>query len=68
MRWAGHVACMVERRGVYRILVGRPEGNILHAKPRYKWKNNIKVELQELGWGAWSGLVCLGRGEGFGHL
>jgi hypothetical protein len=48
MRWAGHVARMGERRGVYRILVGKPEGKKPHGRPRRKWKDNIKMDLQEV--------------------
>jgi hypothetical protein len=58
MRWAGHVACMGEGRGAYRILVGRPEGRPLE-RPRRRWEDNIKMDLQEVGWGAWSGLIWL---------
>ena len=49
MRWTGHVACMGERRGVYRVLVGKPEGNILFGRPRRRWYDNIKMDLQEVG-------------------
>jgi hypothetical protein len=45
MRWAGHVALMVERRGVYRVLVGKPEGKRPLGKPRLRWENNIKIYL-----------------------
>jgi hypothetical protein len=51
MRWAGHVACMGEKRGAYRILVGRPEGRRPLGRPRHRWKDNIKMDLQEVGWG-----------------
>ena len=47
MRWAGHVARMEERIGVYRVLVGKPEGK----RPRRRWEDNIKMDLQELGCG-----------------
>jgi hypothetical protein len=49
MRWAGHVARMFERRGVYRVLVGKPEGQTLLVRPRRRWENNIKMDLQEVG-------------------
>jgi len=45
MRWAGHVARMGERRGVYRVLVGKPEGKIPLGKPRRRWEDNIKMDL-----------------------
>jgi hypothetical protein len=49
MRWAGHVARIGERRGVYRILVGRPEGKRPLGRPRRRWENNIKMDLMEIG-------------------
>jgi hypothetical protein len=51
MRWAGHVARMAEKRGVYRILVGRPEGRRPLGSPRRRWEDNIKLDLQDVGWG-----------------
>jgi len=48
IRLAGHVARMVERKGVYRILVGKPEGKILLGRPKRRWEDNIKMDLQEL--------------------
>jgi hypothetical protein len=51
MRWAGHVARIGENRGAYRILVGRPEGRRLLVRPTRKWEDNIKMDLQEVGWG-----------------
>jgi hypothetical protein len=51
MRWAGHVAGMGEKRGAYRILVGRPEGRRPLGRPRRRWEANIKTYLQEVGLG-----------------
>jgi hypothetical protein len=51
MRWAGHVARLGEKRGSYRILVGRPGGRQPLGRPRRRWDNNIKMDLQEVGWG-----------------
>ena len=51
MRWVGHVACMGEERGVYRVLVGKPEGKILLWRPRHRWVDNIRMDLQEVGCG-----------------
>ena len=51
MRWAGHVACMGERRGVYRVLVGKPEEQRPLGRPRRVWEDNIKMDLQEVGCG-----------------
>jgi hypothetical protein len=46
MTWAGHVACMGEKRGAYRILVGRPEGRRPPGRPRRRWEDNIKMEFK----------------------
>jgi len=51
MRWAGHVARMGEDRGVHRVLVGKPEGKRPLGKPRRRWEDNIKMDLQEVGEG-----------------
>jgi len=48
MRWAGHVARMGEKRGVYRVLVGQPEGMRKLGRPRRRWVDNIRMDLQEL--------------------
>ena len=48
MRWAGHVASVGERRGVYRVLVGKPEGKRPLGRPRLRWEYNIKMDLQEV--------------------
>ena len=50
MRWAGHVARMGKRRGVYRDLVGKAEGNIPRGTLRPRWKDNVK-NIQEVGCG-----------------
>jgi hypothetical protein len=42
---------MGEKRGAYRILVGRPEGRQTLERPRRRWEDNIKLDLQEIGWG-----------------
>jgi hypothetical protein len=47
----GNVACMVEKRNAYRILVGKPEGKRLQGRPRYRWVDNVKMDLREIGWG-----------------
>ena len=51
MRWTGHVACMGQRRGVYRVLVGKPERKKPLARPRHRWEDNIKMDLQDVGCG-----------------
>jgi len=59
MRWAGHVARMGEERGVYRVLVGKPEGRRPLGRPRRRWVDNIRMDLQEVGCGYvdWIGLA-----------
>jgi len=49
MRWDGHVARMGEGRGVYRVLVGKPEGKRPLGRPRRRWVDNIRMDLQEVG-------------------
>jgi hypothetical protein len=66
MKWAGHVAHMGEGRGVYRVLVGKPEGKRQLGKPRHRWEDNIKVDLQEVG--VWTGLSWLRIETGGRHL
>ena len=51
MRWAGHVARMGEGRGVHRVLVGEPKEKRLLGRPRRRWEDNIKMDLQEVGGG-----------------
>jgi len=59
MRWAGHVARMGEERGVYRVLVGKPEGKKPLGRPRRRWVDNIRTDLQKVGCGYmdWIGLA-----------
>jgi hypothetical protein len=68
MRWAGHAARMDEGRGAHRILVGRPEGRRPLGRPRRRWEDNIKMDLQDVGWGTWTGLIWLRIGTGGGLL
>jgi hypothetical protein len=51
MRWVGHVARMGEKRNVYRLLVGKPEGKRPLGRPRRRWVDNIKMDLLEIGLG-----------------
>ena len=48
MGWAGHVACMGEEKGLYRVLVGKPEGKRPLGRPRHRWVDNIRMDLQEV--------------------
>ena len=49
MRWTGHVARKGQGRGVYRVLVGKPEGKRPLGRPRRRWEDNIKMDLQGVG-------------------
>ena len=49
--WAGHVARMGEKRGAYRVLVGKPERRRPPGRSRRRWEDNIKMDLREVGWG-----------------
>jgi hypothetical protein len=49
LRWAGHVARMGEGRVVYRVLVGKPEGKRPLGRPRHRWEDNVRTDLQEVG-------------------
>ena len=49
MRWTGHVARIGEGRGVYRVLVGKAEGKRPLGRPRLRWEDNNKMDLQEVG-------------------
>jgi len=51
MRWEGHVARMGEGRGVYRVLVGKPERRRPLGRPRHRWEDNIRMDLREVGCG-----------------
>jgi hypothetical protein len=51
LRRAGHIARMGERRGAYRVLVGKTEGRRPLGRPRRRWEDNIKMDLREVGWG-----------------
>jgi hypothetical protein len=68
MRWTWYVAYMGDRRGACRVLVERPEGRRPLRRPRNGWEDNIKMNLQEVRWGAWTGLSWLKMGTGGGLL
>jgi hypothetical protein len=57
MRWAGHVALMGEERKVYKVLVAKPEGKRPLRRPRYRWKDGIRMDLREII--EWSGFSWL---------
>jgi hypothetical protein len=53
MRWAGHVARMGERKVIYSVVVGTPEGKRPLGRPMFKWEDNIKLDIQKVG--LWTG-------------
>ena len=59
---------MGERRGIHRVLVGKPEGERPPGRPKYRWEDNIKMELQEVGCGVVTGSNWLMIGTGGWHL
>jgi hypothetical protein len=59
---------MGQGRGVYRVLVGKPEVKRPLGRPRHRWEDNIKADLQEVGCGVWIGLGWLRIGTGGGQL
>ena len=65
MKWVGHVAYMGKRRGAYWIFVGRPEGRRPLGRPRHRWCDDIKMDLQVVGVGALTRFIWLMIGRGW---
>jgi hypothetical protein len=63
-----YFSCVEESRGVYRFLVGKPERERPLGRTRRRWEDNIKMDLQEVGCGVWTGLSWLRIGRFGGHL
>jgi hypothetical protein len=59
---------MGEERGVCRVLVGKPEGKRSLGRPRRRWEDNIRMDVQEVGCGVWTGLGWLRIKTGGGQL
>jgi hypothetical protein len=59
---------MEEKRYVYRVLVGKPKGKRSLRRLRHRWEDNIKMDLQKVGCGRWTGTNWLRIGAGGGHL
>jgi len=57
-----------KRRGIYRVLVGKPGGKRPLGRPRRRWEDNIKMDLQEVGCGTWAESIWLRIGTGGGVL
>ena len=70
MRWTGNLARTGDRKGVYRVLMGKPEGKRPLARPRCRWEDNIKMDLHEVGCDVrvWTGSSWLRIETGGGHL
>jgi hypothetical protein len=54
---------MGERRGAYRVLVGKTDRRPLE-RPTHRWEHNVSMDLSEVGWGAWTGMIWLRMGTG----
>jgi hypothetical protein len=63
MRWAEHVESLEVRRGADRVLVGKPEGKSSLGRLRHRWEDNIKMDIQDVGWGAWADWSASGWGQ-----
>jgi hypothetical protein len=63
MRQVGNIVCMWERTGAYKVLVGKPEGKRPLGRPRCRWKDNNKMDLQCVGWGGGLGPGTWKRGN-----
>jgi hypothetical protein len=59
MRWAAHVACMGEKRKVYKVMVGKRKGKRLLRRQKHRWEDGIRMDLRKIGWGGgeWIHLV-----------
>jgi len=68
IRWARHVACMGEKRGVYRVLMGKPEGKRLHRGPAIYGKIILRWIFRKWDVGVWTGSSWLRTGTRGGHL
>jgi hypothetical protein len=66
--WAGYVAHMGEKRNAYKVLVGKPEGKKPLGRPRRRWVDNIKMDLREIRWYGWIGLIWVRLGTSRGLL
>ena len=64
----GALAHVGEGRGMYRVLMGKPERRRPLGRPRHRWENNIKIDLQEVRCGVWTGSSWLRIGTGGRHL
>jgi hypothetical protein len=61
IRWAGPVACTGEEEKEYRALVGKPKGKRPLGRPRHRWKDEMRMDLRETGWGR-CGVDSIGSG------
>jgi hypothetical protein len=68
MKCAGNVARIGKRRGVYRVLVGKSDGERPLGRPRRKWEDNIKMIFKKWDVGVWTGSSWVRLGAGGGHL
>ena len=59
---------MEDRRDAYRVFVGKPKRKRPLGRRKHRWEDNIKMDLQEVGWGAWTGMIWLMIGAGRGLM
>jgi hypothetical protein len=67
MKWVEHVARVVERRGEYRVLVGKLKGKKQLVRPKHRWRIILRWIFRKLDWTC-TGLIWVGKGTGGGHL
>jgi hypothetical protein len=67
-RWAGQATYIGGRRDAHKMWMGRLEERRPFGRPRRRWEDAIKMDLQEVGWGAWTGLIWVRIGTGGGLL
>jgi hypothetical protein len=67
-KYLGTTSAYGERRGTLRVLVGKPEGKRLLGRPRHRWEDNIKMDLQEVGCGGMDWIELAQIGTGCRHL
>jgi hypothetical protein len=68
IRWAGHLASIGDCRGVYMVLVGKPEGKRPLCRPNLRWEEILRWVCRKWDQGAWTGLIWLRKRTGVGHL
>ena len=68
MRLAGNLARMEDRRGAYMVLVGRPKRRRPLGRSKRRWEDNIKMDIKDVDWKSWPGLIWIRIGTGYRKL